>query len=83
MILDDGKVTDDEIKSLTSEDIDNMNAESIASAWDDLIRRTFRRKEMGRGLQLYVKYLRQGMKDAKNKAAQHAGIDLWCIWKSS
>jgi len=34
-ILDDGKITDDEIKSLTNEDIDNMNEESIASTWND------------------------------------------------
>ncbi len=81
-ILDDGKVTDDEIKSLTAEQIDNMNLESIASAWDDLIRRTIRRKEMGRGLQLYIKYLKQGMKDAKNKAAQHAGIDYGVFGKA-
>ena len=81
-ILDDGKVTDDEIKSLTAEQIDDMNLESIASAWDDLIRRTFRRKEMGRGLQLYIKYLKQGMKDAKNKAAQHAGIDYGVFGKA-
>ena len=81
-ILDDGKVTDDEIKSLTSEDIDNMTQESIASTWDDFIRRTFRRKEMAGGLQLYVKYLKQGVKDAKNKAAQHAGIDYGVFGKA-
>ena len=74
-ILDDGKVTDDEIKSLTNEQIDEMNLESIASAWNDMIRRTFKAPQMKRGVQLYLKYLRQGMKDAKNKAAQHAGID--------
>ena len=74
-ILDDGKVTDDEIKSLTNEQIDEMNLESIASAWTDLIRRTIKAPQMKRGVQLYLKYLRQGMKDAKNKAAQHAGID--------
>ena len=81
-ILDDGKVTDDEIKSLTSEDIDNMTQESIASTWNDFIRRTFRRKEMAGGLQLYVKYLKQGVKDAKNKAAQHAGIDYGVFGKA-
>ncbi len=74
-ILDDGKVTDDEIKSLTNEQIDEMNLESIASAWNDMIRRTFKAPQMKRGVELYLKYLRQGMKDAKNKAAQHAGID--------
>ena len=74
-ILDDGKVTDDEIKSLTNEQIDEINLESIASAWTDLIRITIKAPQMKRGVQLYLKYLRQGMKDAKNKAAQHAGID--------
>jgi len=81
-ILDDGKVTDDEIKSLTAEQVDNMELESIASAWNDLIRRTVRHREMARGVQLYVKYLKQGMKDAKNKAAQHAGIDYGVFAKA-
>ena len=74
-VLEDGKVTDDEIKSLTKEQIDEMNLESIASSWNDLIRRTIKAPQMKAGVQLYLKYLRQGMKDAKNKAAQHAGID--------
>ena len=30
---------------------------------------------MRAGVELYMKYLKQGIKDAKNKAAQHAGID--------
>jgi predicted nucleotidyltransferase len=67
-ILEDGIVSDDEIQDLGIH-------ESIASAWADLIRRTIKRPKMKQGLQLYLKYLRQGMKDAKNKAAQHAGID--------
>jgi nicotinamide mononucleotide adenylyltransferase/predicted nucleotidyltransferase len=75
MILDDGKVTDDEIKSLRIEDVDGMSAESIASAWSDIIRRTIKAPRMKAGIELYMKYLKQGMKDAKNKAAQHAGID--------
>ena len=75
MILDDGKVTDDEIKSLRIEDVDGMSAESIASAWSDIIRRTIKAPRMKAGIELYMKYLKQGMKDAKNKAAQHSGID--------
>ena len=74
-ILDDGKVTDDEIKSLRIEDVDGMSAESIASTWSDMIRKTFKAPRMKAGVELYMKYLKQGMKDAKNKAAQHAGID--------
>ena len=74
-VLEDGKVTDDEIKSLTKEQIDEMNLESVASAWNDLMRRTIKAPRMKAGVDLYLKYLRQGMKDAKNKAAQHAGID--------
>ena len=30
---------------------------------------------MRAGVELYMKYLKQGIKDAKTKAAQHAGID--------
>ena len=67
-ILEDGIVTDKEIDDLEVH-------ESIASAWTDLIRRTLKAPQMKAGLNLYLKYLRQGMKDAKNKAAQHAGID--------
>ena len=67
-ILEDGIVTDKEIDDLEVH-------ESIASAWTDLIRRTIKAPQMKVGLNLYLKYLRQGMKDAKNKAAQHAGID--------
>ena len=74
-VLEDGKVTDDEIKSLTKEQIDEMNQESVVSAWNDLMRKTIKAPRMKAGVDLYLKYLRQGMKDAKNKAAQHAGID--------
>ena len=66
-ILDDGKVTDAEI--------DSLKTESIASTFSDLIRRTFKAPRMRAGIELYMKYLKQGIKDAKNKAAQHAGID--------
>ena len=66
-ILDDGKVTDAEIDSLKNE--------SIASAWDTLIRRTIKAPKMAAGINLYLKYVRSGMKDAKHKAAQHVGID--------
>jgi predicted nucleotidyltransferase len=66
-ILDDGKVTDAEI--------DSLKTESIASAWNTLIRKTIKAPRMRAGINLYLKYIRQGMKDAKNKAAQHAGID--------
>ena len=67
-ILEDGIVSDDEIQDLGIH-------ESIASAWADLIRRTIKAPRMRKGIELYLKYMRQGMKDAKNKAAQHAGID--------
>jgi phosphopantetheine adenylyltransferase len=67
-ILEDGIVTDKEVQDLGIH-------ESIASAWADLIRRTIKAPRMKQGLELYLKYMRQGMKDAKNKAAQHAGID--------
>jgi predicted nucleotidyltransferase len=66
-ILDDGKVTDAEV--------DSLKTESIASTFSDLIRRTFKAPRMRAGVELYMKYLKQGIKDAKNKAAQHAGID--------
>ena len=67
-ILEDGIVTDKEVKDLEVH-------ESIASAWDDFLRKTIKKPRYKNGLQLYLKYLRQGVKDAKNKAAQHAGID--------
>ena len=41
-VLEDGKVTDDEIKSLTKEQIDEMNQESVVSAWNDLMRKTIK-----------------------------------------
>ena len=66
-ILDDGKVTDAEV--------DSLKTESIASTFSDIIRRTFKAPRMRAGVELYMKYLKQGIKDAKNKAAQHAGID--------
>src|SRR6056300_1486720 len=67
-ILEDGIVTDKEVKDLEVH-------ESIASAWDDFLRKTIKKPRYKNGLQLYLKYLRQGVKEAKNKAAQHAGID--------
>jgi hypothetical protein len=66
-ILDDGEVTDAEI--------DSLKTESIDSAWKTLIRKTIHAPRLAAGLQLYIKYMKQNMKDAKNKAAQHAGID--------
>ena len=66
-ILDDGEVTDAEI--------DSLKTESIYSAWKTLIRKTIHAPRLAAGLQLYIKYMKQNMKDAKNKAAQHAGID--------
>ena len=66
-ILDDDKVTDAEI--------DSLKTESIDSAWKTLIRKTIHAPRLAAGLQLYIKYMKQNMKDAKNKAAQHAGID--------
>jgi predicted nucleotidyltransferase len=66
-ILDDGKVTDAEI--------DSLKTESAVSAWKTLIRKTIHAPRLAAGIQLYIKYMKQGMKDAKNKAAQHAGID--------
>jgi predicted nucleotidyltransferase len=65
-ILEDGKVTDDEI--------DDIKNESIASAWDTIIRKTIKAPKLAGALKLYLKYLRQGVNDAKNKAAQHAGV---------
>ncbi len=65
-ILDDGKVTDDEI--------DDLKNESIASKFDTLIRKTIKAPRIKKGLELYLKYLQQGVKDAKNKAAQHMGL---------
>ena len=66
-ILDDGEVTDAEI--------DSLKTESIDSAWKTLIRKTIHAPRLAAGIQLYIKYMKQNMKDAKNKAAQHAGID--------
>jgi hypothetical protein len=66
-ILDDGKVTDAEV--------DSLKTESIDSAWKTLIRKTIHAPRLAAGIQLYIKYMKQGMKDAKNTAAQHAGID--------
>jgi hypothetical protein len=66
-ILDDGEVTDAEI--------DSLKTESIDSAWKTLIRKTIHAPRLAAGLQLYIKYMKQGMKDAKNTAAKHAGID--------
>jgi len=43
--------------------------------WKTLIRKTIHAPRLAAGIQLYIKYMKQGMKDAKNKAAQHAGID--------
>ena len=68
-ILEDGIVTDKEIDDL------EIHEGGLATAWTDLIRRTIKAPQMKKGVELYLKYLRQGMKDAKNKAAQHAGID--------
>ena len=65
-ILDDGKVTDAEI--------DDLKNESIASKFDTLIRKTIKAPRIKKGLQLYLKYLQQGVTDAKNKAAQHMGL---------
>ena len=70
-ILEDGKVTDDEIKDL------KVNEElrgGIFSVWDTLIRKTVKAPRIKKGLELYLKYLRQGVKDAKNTAAKHAGL---------
>ena len=67
-ILEDGEVTDDEIKDL------EINEGGIFSVWDTLIRKTVKAPRIKVALQLYLKYLRQGVKDAKNKAAQHAGL---------
>ena len=66
-ILDDGEVTDAEI--------DSLKTESIDSAWKTLIRKTIHAPRLAAGIQLYIKYMKQGMKDAKNTAAKHAGID--------
>ena len=66
-ILDDGEVTDAEI--------DSLKTESAVSMWKTLIRKTIHAPRLAAGIQLYIKYMKQGMKDAKNKAAQHAGID--------
>ena len=66
-ILDDGEVTDAEI--------DSLKTESVVSMWKTLIRKTIHAPRLAAGLQLYIKYMKQNMKDAKNKAAQHAGID--------
>ena len=67
-ILEDGVVTDKEIDDL------HINEGGIFSAWDTLIRKTVKAPRIKSALQLYLKYLRQGVKDAKNKAAQHAGL---------
>ncbi len=67
-ILEDGVVTDKEIDDL------HINEGGIFSAWDTLIRKTVKAPRIKSALQLYLKYLRQGMADAKNKAAQHAGL---------
>ncbi|BCU99128.1 MAG: hypothetical protein CM15mV25_1260 [uncultured marine virus] len=67
---------------MTSEDIDNMTQESIEPTWDDFIRRTFRRKEMAGGLQLYVKYLKQGVKDALRIRQANSGIDYGVFGKA-
>ncbi len=67
-ILEDGVVTDKEIDDL------HINEGGIFSAWDTLIRKTVKAPRIKSALQLYLKYLRQGIKDAKNKAAQHAGL---------
>ena len=67
-ILEDGEVTDDEIKDL------EINEGGIFSVWDTLIRKTVKAPRIKVALQLYLKYLRQGVKDAKNKAAQHSGL---------
>ena len=66
-ILDDGEVTDAEI--------DSLKTESAVSMWKTLIRKTIHAPRLAAGIQLYIKYMKQGMKDAKNTAAQHAGID--------
>ena len=71
-ILEDGVVTDKEIDDL------HINEElrgGIFSVWDTLIRKTVKAPRIKRALQLYLKYLRQGVKDAKNKAAQHSGLE--------
>jgi hypothetical protein len=70
-ILEDGVVTDKEIDDL------HINEElrgGIFSVWDTLIRKTVKAPRIKMALQLYLKYLRQGVKDAKNKAAQHSGL---------
>ena len=66
-ILEDGVVTDKEIDDLQVH-------ESIASAWDTIIRKTIKAPKLAGALKLYLKYLQQGVKDAKNTAAQHAGV---------
>jgi len=71
-ILEDGVVTDKEIDDL------HINEElrgGIFSVWDTLIRKTVKAPRIKMALQLYLKYLRQGVKDAKNKAAQHSGLE--------
>jgi phosphopantetheine adenylyltransferase/predicted nucleotidyltransferase len=67
-ILEDGKVSDDELKDL------DINEGGVFSAWDTLIRKTIKAPRIKMALQLYLKYLRQGVNDAKNKAAQHSGL---------
>ena len=67
-ILEDGKVSDDELKDL------DINEGGVFSAWDTLIRKTVKAPRVKTALQLYLKYLRQGVSDAKNKAAQHTGL---------
>jgi hypothetical protein len=71
-ILEDGIVTDKEIDDL---EIHEELRGGIFSVWDTLIRKTVKAPRIKMALQLYLKYLRQGVKDAKNKAAQHSGLE--------
>jgi len=66
-ILDDGKVTDDEI--------DSLKTESIASKWAALLRKTIHKPRLQAGLKLYMDLLNKNVKDAKSKAAQWSGSD--------